>query len=135
MRCILAGVVLTLMLTSGAGAGPLEDGERASRAGDYATALRLWRPLAEQDDADAQNNLGLMYRNGQGVPQDYVEAVKWYASPPSRAMPMGSSCSAQVTSSVRACRRTTCRHICGSILPPLMETLWRLKPVIGLLLV
>jgi TPR repeat protein len=78
VKRILAGVVLTLMLTGGAAAGPLEDGERASRTGDYATALRLWRPLAEQDDADAQNNLGLMYRNGQGVPQDYAEAVKWY---------------------------------------------------------
>ena len=35
-------------------------------------------PLAEQGDAGAQYNLGLMYRNGQGVPQDYKTAVKWY---------------------------------------------------------
>ena len=28
--------------------------------------------------AKAQVNLGLMYRNGQGVPQDYAEAVQWY---------------------------------------------------------
>ena len=27
---------------------------------------------------DAQYNLGLMYDNGEGVPQDYAEAVKWY---------------------------------------------------------
>jgi S1-C subfamily serine protease len=33
---------------------------------------------AEQGDAEAQNNLGWMYRKGQGVPQDYKEAVKWY---------------------------------------------------------
>lgn len=33
--------------------------------------------LAEQGDADAQFNLGLMYYNGQGVLQDYEEAVKW----------------------------------------------------------
>ena len=47
-------------------------------AGDYATALQEWRPLAEQGNADAQYNLGVMYDNGQGVPQDYAEAVKWY---------------------------------------------------------
>ena len=32
----------------------------------------------EQGDASAQNNLGLMYSKGQGVPQDYGEAVRWY---------------------------------------------------------
>ena len=26
----------------------------------------------------AQYNLGIMYAKGQGVPQDYAEAVKWY---------------------------------------------------------
>jgi hypothetical protein len=39
---------------------------------DYATALRLLRPLAEQGDADAQYNLGLMFADGRGVPQDYA---------------------------------------------------------------
>ena len=33
---------------------------------------------AEQGDADAQSNLGVMYANGQGVPQDAAEAVRWY---------------------------------------------------------
>ena len=28
--------------------------------------------------AYAQYNLGVMYDNGQGVQQDYKEAVKWY---------------------------------------------------------
>ncbi len=45
---------------------------------DYATALREWRPLAEQGDADAQYNLALMYDRGYGVPQDYVQARQWY---------------------------------------------------------
>jgi len=40
--------------------------------------LREWRPLAEQGVAIAQFNLGVMYKNGQGVPQDYAEALKWY---------------------------------------------------------
>ena len=46
--------------------------------GDYATALRLWRPLAEQGDVRAQTNLGLMFYTGQGVPQDRAVAVTWY---------------------------------------------------------
>ncbi len=53
-------------------------GLAAYDSGDFATALREWRPLAEQGDARAQFNLGVMYKNGQGVPQDYKTAVKWY---------------------------------------------------------
>ena len=55
-----------------------QDGYRAYNEGDYATALREWKPLAEQGDALAQFNLALMYYKGQGVPHDYAEAVKWY---------------------------------------------------------
>ncbi len=78
MRRILAGLVLILTLTGAAVAGPFEDGMAAHERSDYATALRLWRPMAEQGHADAQHNLGVMYGKGQGVPQDYAEAVKWY---------------------------------------------------------
>ena len=34
--------------------------------------------LAEQGDASAQYNLGVMYERGRGVPENYTEAVKWY---------------------------------------------------------
>jgi TPR repeat protein len=53
-------------------------GVKAYERYDYATALREWRPLAEQGNAKAQYNLGAMYENGDGVPQDYAEAVRWY---------------------------------------------------------
>ena len=33
---------------------------------------------ADQGDAIAQYNLGIMYQNGEGVPEDDIEAVKWY---------------------------------------------------------
>jgi TPR repeat protein len=78
MRSILTGIVLTLMLTGGVAAGPLEEAVAAHERGDYAEALRLLRPLAEQGDARAQDNLGILYHDGQGVPQDYAEAVKWH---------------------------------------------------------
>ena len=50
----------------------------AAQAGDYATALKEWKPLAEQGDVEAQFNLGIMYQNGNGVLKDKTEAVKWY---------------------------------------------------------
>ena len=50
----------------------------AYRAGDYAAAVQEWRPLAEQGEARAQYNLGIMYAKGRGVLQDYAEAVRWY---------------------------------------------------------
>lgn len=51
---------------------------RAYDKGDYTTALRLMRPLADQGLAAAQNNLGWMYAHGRGVPQDEAEARKWF---------------------------------------------------------
>lgn len=55
-----------------------EAGLAAARAGDYATALREWRPLAEAGNRDAQFNLGLAYENGLGVPADGAQAARWY---------------------------------------------------------
>ncbi|HEY5330085.1 MAG TPA: SEL1-like repeat protein [Acidobacteriaceae bacterium] len=37
----------------------------------------LYRKHAEQNDAKAQYNLGLLYRDGQGMPQDWAEAYFW----------------------------------------------------------
>ena len=45
---------------------------------NYETALQEWNPLAKQGDANAQFNLGQMYRRGQGVVQNNKTAVKWY---------------------------------------------------------
>jgi TPR repeat protein len=39
--------------------------------------MRL-RVRAEAGDADAQNNLGFMYDFGEGVPQNYAEAARWF---------------------------------------------------------
>ncbi len=52
-------------------------GVDAAKRGDYATALREWKPLADQGHAGAQFNLGWMYRQGKGVPQDFRQAARW----------------------------------------------------------
>jgi len=41
-------------------------------------AVALFRKAAEQGNADAQNTLGWMYREGRGVPQSDTEAVAWF---------------------------------------------------------
>ena len=46
---------------------------------DYAEALKWSRKAADQGHAPAQYNLGVMYRNGRGVPQDYVRAHIWFS--------------------------------------------------------
>ena len=40
--------------------------------------VQRWCKAAEQGDADAQFNLGAAYREGDGVPKDAAEAVRWY---------------------------------------------------------
>jgi TPR repeat protein len=75
---LVLAVAFTSMSVHGALAQDFDKGLAAAQSGDFATALKEWRPLAEQGDADAQSNLGVMYYNGNGVPQDYAQAVKWY---------------------------------------------------------
>ncbi len=55
-----------------------DEGTAAYQAGNYQKALELFKPFAEQGDAKAQYNLGIMYGYGRGVPQNNKEAVKWY---------------------------------------------------------
>jgi len=75
-------MLLLVMLVSAVGpalaAGPLENAIAAYLRGDYATAVRLLRPLADQGDARAQGAMGTLYETGFGVPQDYKEAAAWY---------------------------------------------------------
>src|SRR5438309_1536062 len=75
---IFAALILMLCMAVPAAAGPLEDAAAADEKGDYATAQRLLRPLADQGNASAQYNLGIMHYTGQGIPQNAAEAAKWF---------------------------------------------------------
>ena len=82
MKHTLTALVLgvALLLASG-GSGYAQDfqkGLEAARKGDFATALREWRPLAEQGDAKAQHYLAWLFQEGRGVTKKYKEAAKWY---------------------------------------------------------
>lgn len=71
-------LILALLVVLPAVAQDFQKGLAAAKRGDYATALKEWRPLAEQGHAIAQYNLGLLYDNGRGVPQIHAEAARWY---------------------------------------------------------
>ncbi len=77
-KAAVAALVLTAAFARSVAAGPLEDALDAAQRGDYATAIRLWRPLADKGEIDAQYNLGVMYDNGYGVTRDYTVAVSWF---------------------------------------------------------
>ena len=77
MKRLLTALIFVL-LAEPAYAQDFDKGLAAAERGDYATALREWRPLAEQGDAEAQYYLGAMYDRGIGVRQDLAEAAKWY---------------------------------------------------------
>ena len=55
-----------------------QDGMRAHESGHFVTAIRLWRPLAENGDVRAQFSLATMYDLGHGVARDFAEAVRWF---------------------------------------------------------
>lgn len=83
-RIVYAAVLVVFALAAlsiqsePATAGPFEEGVQAFQRQDYATARKLWLPLAEHGHAAAQYNMGVLYDEGRGVTQDYREAVKWY---------------------------------------------------------
>jgi len=64
MKPLVAAAVILVALTSGAQAQTPE--------------IDALRARAEQGDANAQFNLGVMYANGRGVPQDDAAAVRWF---------------------------------------------------------
>lgn len=44
---------------------------------DFSLAAELWKKLAAGGDADAQFHLGVLYKDGIGLPQNSDEAIKW----------------------------------------------------------
>jgi len=79
MRLIAVAVSLSALLLVSAGyAQGLKKGLTAYKQGDYAAALKEWRPLAESGHAGAQYNLGFNYVQGKGVEKSLVEAYFWF---------------------------------------------------------
>ena len=78
LKRAIAAIVLVSVFAAPIAAGTFEDAVDAYARGDYAKALRLIRPLANDGNATAQFNLGVMYLTGHGVQQDYSAAALWF---------------------------------------------------------
>src|SRR6266699_4123888 len=69
--------ILVISLSFPAFAG-LSEGKHAFDEGNYQTALKHFKPLAESGSAEAQSYVGDMYASGWGVGYDPAQAVTWY---------------------------------------------------------
>ena len=78
IRLVVLIALLLSLETSLPAKADISDGFAAYDRGDYTTAFRKLKPLAEQGDAAVQFILGFMYADGRGVPQDYAAAARWY---------------------------------------------------------
>ena len=77
MRKAIALAALLTFAGPPALADALQDGAQAFQRADYKAALAAWQPLAAKGNAVAQNNIGILYLDGKGVPQNIPEAVRY----------------------------------------------------------
>jgi len=78
VRAAIVALILSVGFAGAADAGVFEDAAVAADSGDFDTAFSLLHPLAEKGNVHAQGIIGAMHAYGQGIPQNYVEAVKWW---------------------------------------------------------
>ncbi len=87
MRLLIV-VFAAILLSAGAtAAGDYQDGAAAYNRGDFATAKRLWLPLAQHGDPKAQTGLALMYFLGQGVSMNLAAALDWCGKAADQGLP------------------------------------------------
>lgn len=79
---------LALLQPTFAWATDYEVGKQAYLDEDYALALKILRPLAEEGDSQAQVTLGIMYDFGRGVAKDPVKATELYIQAAEQGIPV-----------------------------------------------
>ncbi|MBT9506143.1 MAG: sel1 repeat family protein [Rhodoferax sp.] len=77
-RMLILGMAVLTLGVSFSRASPAENAVAGQEQADHAKELQQLRPLADEGNAIAQFNLGVMYDVGRGVAQDYAQAVHWY---------------------------------------------------------
>lgn len=77
MKNILVALALAFA-SSAAQAETFDDGVVAFIKGDGEAAYRIWKPLADKGDVEAQYHLGYMFQTGTGVNTDKAKALYWY---------------------------------------------------------
>ena len=72
---IAAAAIAALLISTAVRAEPYVEANRANSAG---RPLRVIPPLVAPSRAEVRQRLGLQYETGDGVPQDFREAARWY---------------------------------------------------------
>jgi TPR repeat protein len=87
IRLLIVVIAAILLFTGAVSAGDYEDGAAAYIRGDFVTAKRLWLPLAERGEANAQTGLARMYFLGQGVKVNLAAALDWCREAAAKGLP------------------------------------------------
>lgn len=78
MLLLVAAIAILAFFIAWGLSSDFDAGDKAYERGDYETAVREWRSLAQEGDAASQTKLAQMYEMGRGVDQDVDEAAKWF---------------------------------------------------------
>lgn len=77
IRIIIFSVLLCFVFPLMASADQLEDAKAAIKSEDFKKAFELLKPLAEENNEEAQTLFGAMYVNGEGVEKDPTKGLAW----------------------------------------------------------
>ena len=88
MRIKTTSLVIFLISSNFALAGTLETGIDEYAKGNFASSLKLLKPLDERGQLDAEIILGSIYEKGLGVKQDIKIAIKWYEKAADKLNPL-----------------------------------------------
>ena len=77
MRRYITIVCITFLLVFTAEAATLDDAKLAIRTQDFARAAKILKPLARKGDKQAQYQMAVLYRNGQGIKENPKNAAYW----------------------------------------------------------
>ena len=78
MQVRVSIIATMLLLATSAYGQDCKEGEAAFVAGNYARAKTIIQPLATKGVACAQYQLGEMYMQGKGVPEDKAKALELF---------------------------------------------------------
>jgi TPR repeat protein len=84
---LLAGVLFVFLSLGAAAAQDLATAMEAVHNQDYVSAYKIFKDLAEQGNAEAQYNLGILLRGGKGVTEDVSQAVQWFEKAANQGLP------------------------------------------------
>ncbi|MFC1840325.1 tetratricopeptide repeat protein [Thermodesulfobacteriota bacterium] len=76
-RLMLFSLLFCLAFPLMSNADQLEDAKAAIKSEDYIKAKRILNSLANENNAEAQNLLGALYVNGQGIDKDITKGLSW----------------------------------------------------------